>query len=92
MYLRIFAYSKEEEDSFYPLCGLNRELRSLAGNNVLEELELDVSAQSNEETLPKIGPPSNQCLLNPACFLCCIKLQSRFRGPLQTALDLMTTI
>ncbi|KIM37827.1 hypothetical protein M413DRAFT_30734 [Hebeloma cylindrosporum] len=47
MNLRIFAYSKEEEeDSFYPLCGLNRELRSLAGNNVLEELELDVFAQS----------------------------------------------
>ena len=34
-------------DDHDPLCGLNRELRFIAGNNILEELELDVMLQQD---------------------------------------------
>ena len=50
--------------SNYPLCGLPGELRFITGNNILEELELDVcgltTAPRAEPNL-KIGPPSTQC-------------------------------
>ena len=32
-------------DNYDPLCGLNHELKYIAGNNILEELELDVVVQ-----------------------------------------------
>jgi hypothetical protein len=34
-------------DDYDPLCGLSRELRFIAGNNILEELELDVVVQAD---------------------------------------------
>ena len=34
-------------DDHDPLCGLNRELRFIAGNNILEELDLDVALQQD---------------------------------------------
>jgi len=34
-------------DNYDPLCGLGRELRFIAGNNILEELELDVVVQAD---------------------------------------------
>ena len=36
-------------DDHDPLCGLNRELKFLAGNNILEELELNVAVQVQED-------------------------------------------
>jgi hypothetical protein len=39
--LRIVGYDHD------PLCGLSRELIVIAGNNILEELELDVVVQPN---------------------------------------------
>ena len=34
-------------DDYDPLCGLNRELRVIAGNNILEELDLDVVVKAD---------------------------------------------
>ena len=34
-------------DDYDPLCGFDRELRFIAGNNVLEELGLDLATQDN---------------------------------------------
>ena len=34
-------------DDHDPLCGLNRELRFIAGNNILEDLRLDVTLQQD---------------------------------------------
>ena len=34
-------------DNYDPLCGLSRELRFIAENNILEELELDVVVQAD---------------------------------------------
>ena len=36
-------------DDHDPLCGLNRELKFLAGKNILEELELNVTVQVQED-------------------------------------------
>jgi hypothetical protein len=40
--LKFLALSITVRDIYYPLCGLGRELRFIAGNNILEELELDM--------------------------------------------------
>jgi hypothetical protein len=40
--LKLLALSIVVRDDDNPLCGLGRELRFIAGNNILEELELDV--------------------------------------------------
>jgi hypothetical protein len=40
--LKLLALSSVAGDNYDPLCGLGRELRFIAGNNVLEELELNV--------------------------------------------------
>ena len=46
-------------DDHDPLCGLNRELRFITGNNIIEELELYVVVQQTPHAVPnrKIGLP-----------------------------------
>jgi hypothetical protein len=46
--LKLLALSITVVGDYYdPLCGLNRELRFIAGKNILEELELDMVVQAD---------------------------------------------
>jgi hypothetical protein len=50
--LKLLALSTVLRDDHDPLCGLGRELRFIAWNNILEELRLDLMVQGIESCRP----------------------------------------